>query len=185
MLLKAAGTAADLVWATFSSVFVFGSDARGDIATRGASAYGRLALGANAKALVSDGTDAIWDFVTTVGKSATDTTYDGGVLLGANAQETLSSSTTASATKTWHNVDTSGAAWTIILPDTAATNSLHTINDSTRSFATNSCTVSSAQATSLASGASLVTSVTLNIAGGTWVFKKTGATTWQLLGGAP
>src|SRR5205814_237649 len=95
-LLKAAGSAADLAWATFSSVFAFGSDARGDIATRGASAYGRLALGSAAQALLSDGTDALWGFVQTLGKSGADTTYNGSSVIGSAGQESLSGTANAS-----------------------------------------------------------------------------------------
>lgn len=47
----------------------FGSDARGDLAVRGASGYGRLALGTNAYVLTSNGTDAVWAAATGGGSS--------------------------------------------------------------------------------------------------------------------
>jgi hypothetical protein len=43
---------------------VFGSDARGDLAVRGASAYGRLAKGASGAILTGDGTDPAWSAYT-------------------------------------------------------------------------------------------------------------------------
>lgn len=38
----------------------FGSDARGDLIVRGATAYSRLALGGSGRVLTSNGTDAVW-----------------------------------------------------------------------------------------------------------------------------
>jgi hypothetical protein len=160
----------------------FGSDARGDLIVRGATDYGRLAIGSAGKALVSDGTDPGYDFVTTVGKSATDSTYDGGVKLGTNAKEVVTTSTTLSATKTWHDIDNSGAIHTETLPDAAATDSLHTINDLTGSFATNPCTIQ-AESSHNINGSS--TPIVLSVNWGTWYFRKLTATTWQLLGGSP
>lgn len=122
--------------------------------------------------------------VRNIGKAGTDTTQEGGVKLGTSAEETISSNVAISATATWHNVDTSGGVRTITLPNSAAVGSLHTIDDSTGSFGTNKCTVQSETASSLRSGASLVSSVDLTNPGGTWTFKKMTATVWKLLGGA-
>jgi hypothetical protein len=162
----------------------FGSDAQGDIPVRGASGYKRLAAGTSGQALLTQGAsaDPVFDYVTLVGKSATDTAYDGGGKLGSNASETLNTSTTASATKLWHDVDTSGGALTITLPDAAATGTFHVVNDSTGSFASHNCTVQ-AQNSHNINGSS--TALTLSTAWGTWTFKKISATAWQLIGGAP
>jgi trimeric autotransporter adhesin len=176
----------DPSWVTFASVYAFGSDAQGDLSYRNATTYTRLAAGTAGQALITGGASAnpSWDYPTTVGKSATDTTYDGGVKLGASAEETVSTDVILSATKTWHNVDSSGGVRIEILPNAAAVGSIHTIDDSTGSFGTNKCTLQSETATSLRNGATLVSSVDLTTAGGTWAFKKMSATVWKLLGGS-
>lgn len=56
----AAGTATEYSRGDHSHKLGFGSDARGDLAVRGASAYGRLAIGASGRFLGSDGTDPSW-----------------------------------------------------------------------------------------------------------------------------
>ena len=48
--------------ADHSHAIGFGSDARGDLPVRGASAYARLALGAAGQKVRSDGTDAVWGY---------------------------------------------------------------------------------------------------------------------------
>ena len=48
----------------YSGGLFFGSDARGDIAIRGATAYGRLAIGSSGKIFTTDGTDPSWSAYT-------------------------------------------------------------------------------------------------------------------------
>ncbi len=50
---------------------VFGSDARGDLPVRGASAYGRLLIGTSGKILTTDGTDPAWSAYTVASPGAT------------------------------------------------------------------------------------------------------------------
>lgn len=58
----------------------FGSDARGDIMVRGASDYGRLALGGATigKVAISDGTDVVADYPTQLGRTGANATITGG-----------------------------------------------------------------------------------------------------------
>lgn len=56
----AAGTAASALRSDATIPIAFGSDARGDLAVRGASNYQRLAIGASGRVLASDGTDPSW-----------------------------------------------------------------------------------------------------------------------------
>lgn len=128
--------------------------------------------------------DALYAHVNSIGSSGADTTYDGGVKLGPNATETLSSSTTAAPTVHWHRIDTSGASRTITLPDSAATGTIHRIHDYMGSFGANNCVVQSQQSNSILNGSTNVSSVTLAIPSACVDFLKTGATTWQVLGGA-
>jgi phage-related tail fiber protein len=123
--------------------------------------------------------------VRNIGKAGTDATYEGGVKLGTSAEETISSNVAIATNVNWHNVDSSGGVRTVTLPNAAAIGSIHTIDDSTGSFGTNKCTVQSETATSLRSGATLVSSVDLTTPGGTWTFKKMTSTVWKLLGGVP
>lgn len=75
----------------------FGSDARGDVAVRGASAWGRLAIGSAAKYLRSDGTDPSWqsiavaDVTGAVASSATVTGTTPVTVNGVNTAVALSS----------------------------------------------------------------------------------------------
>lgn len=58
----AAGAASTALRSDATIILSFASEARGDIIKRGASTWGRLAIGAAGKALVSDGTDPSWDY---------------------------------------------------------------------------------------------------------------------------
>lgn len=114
---------------------------------------------------------------TTVGVSGSDLTFQGSLVIGANSKETLSGTANASATVTYHFIDTSGGVANITLPNSATTDSLHCFIDKARTFATNKMTLTpGASATINGSSSSIDFTST-----GTWVWlHKTGALSWVI-----
>jgi hypothetical protein len=75
----------------------FGSDARGDLAVRGASVYGRLAKGTTGKIVTADATDTIWSAYTLAAPGASGAVlYSDGTNWTRNTSPSISASNMSS-----------------------------------------------------------------------------------------
>ena len=97
-LLRTTGSAASLTSVT-ASALAFGSDARGDIAVRGASAYGRLGIGASGKVLTTNGTDPAWSAYTIAAPGAS------GAVLASDGTNWTRNSAISAASLTGQYID--------------------------------------------------------------------------------